>query len=164
MVDIKQLQALNEVYTRVMGQIFLNPASSEVDAEAFDELTFPQKKVLFCVEMKGPQKMSDLARQAGLTMSGATAVVDKMVRHGLVDREAEPNDRRVIRIVLTDKGREIAGQCQKLQARCFQEILEKLSSSKRDELLSSFQRIHELLAEIEGSSSEPTPARGIAKE
>jgi len=49
-------------------------------------------------------KSSTLGRRAGLGPSSMTGVLDRMERDGLINREADPNDRRVQRIVLTDQG------------------------------------------------------------
>ena len=51
----------------------------------------------------------DLARRAGLEPSTMTGLLDRMERDGLVRREADPDDRRAQRILLTDHGREVEG-------------------------------------------------------
>ena len=146
MVDITQLRSLNDVFTNVMRQIFLTPVSSD---ENQNEVTWAQRKILLMIENAGPQKMSEIARQISVTMSGATAVVDKMVKTGLVVREFDPNDRRVVLIALSDQGREVMQDCVKMQERCFEAVLDRLSPAKQDELMANFKRIHELLKEIE---------------
>jgi DNA-binding MarR family transcriptional regulator len=157
-IDIKQLQSLNDVFTNVMKQIFLSPASSCDVAD--QEMTVTQKKVLFFLAEQGTQKMSTIARQLGVAMSAATATVDKMVRSELVVREFDPSDRRVIRIALSDKGRQALEAALQAQARCFEEILERLEPHKRTELLQSFTRIHELLSEIQlPGAANATPSR-----
>jgi len=51
-------------------------------------------------------RMTDLAAQAALSTSGATRVVDRMVRDGLVCRRACPSDRRSSYAVLTRAGQQ----------------------------------------------------------
>lgn len=147
-VNIKALQSLNEVFTRVIHQIFLTPAFSN---EAQNEITWAQQKIMILLEENGPMKMSDLARNVSVTMSGATAIVDKMVRADLVKREADPQDRRVIRIDLSSRGRQFIANCMQTQAQCFAEILDHIEPAKQQELLDAFERIHTLLSEIEDS-------------
>ncbi len=146
MVDLKQLRSLNDVFTNVMKQIFLTPISSE---ENQNDVTWAQRKILLLIESCGSQKMSDIARQISVTMSGATAVVDKMVKSGLVTRELDPHDRRVVLVALSDQGRIVMQDCVRMQERCFEAILDRLSAEKQTDLLDSFQRIHELLEEIQ---------------
>jgi DNA-binding MarR family transcriptional regulator len=49
-------------------------------------------------------RMSDLAAQVGLSHSGLTRLVDRVIEAGLVRREACPDDRRGAFAVLTDAG------------------------------------------------------------
>jgi MarR family transcriptional regulator, 2-MHQ and catechol-resistance regulon repressor len=49
-------------------------------------------------------RMTDLAAQASLSTSGATRVVDRMVRDGLLSRRPCPSDRRISYAVVTDAG------------------------------------------------------------
>ncbi|MFV2021825.1 MarR family winged helix-turn-helix transcriptional regulator [Micromonospora sp. LOL_023] len=51
-------------------------------------------------------RMTDLAAQAALSTSGATRVVDRMVRDGLLYRRACPTDRRSSYAVLTQVGQQ----------------------------------------------------------
>lgn len=54
----------------------------------------------------GPLPQADLAAQMGITPASAVRLVDRMARDGWVRREADPQDRRVNRIVLTEKAHE----------------------------------------------------------
>lgn len=146
MVNLQQLRSLNDVFSNVMRQIFLTPASSD---ENQNDVTWAQRKVLLLIESCGPQKMSDIAKQISVTMSGATAVVDKMVKTRLVTREFDPSDRRVVLIALSEEGRATMMESVRVQERCFEAVLDRLAPEKRIELLNNFERIHELLEEIQ---------------
>ncbi|MFC8529854.1 MarR family winged helix-turn-helix transcriptional regulator [Nocardia sp. NPDC057227] len=49
-------------------------------------------------------RMTDLAVQVSLSTSGATRLVDRLVRNGLVERVLDQADRRAAHAVLTDAG------------------------------------------------------------
>jgi DNA-binding MarR family transcriptional regulator len=53
----------------------------------------------------GMLTMSRLSSDVALTTGGVTRLVDRMVEAGLVERQACPNDRRSIHVVLTAEGR-----------------------------------------------------------
>ncbi len=146
MVNLKQLRSLNDVFSNVMKQIFLTPASSD---ENQNDVTWAQRKILLLIESCGPQKMSDIAKQISVTMSGATAVVDKMVKTRLVTREFDPTDRRVVLIAMSEVGRATMLESVRVQERCFEAVLDRLAPEKRTELLKHFERIHQLLEEIQ---------------
>ncbi len=148
--DIQQLESLNELFLQVLGNIFLSSYSNET----FNEMTGGQKKILFTLSVRGPQKMSDIARLIAVTMSGATGTVDKLVRAGLVARENDPSDRRIILISLTARGKQTVKQLNRIHEKRLEEVLEGLEEAKRVELISSFRRIHELLSEIQQSTEQ----------
>jgi DNA-binding MarR family transcriptional regulator len=57
----------------------------------------------------GRLRMSDLAAQTGLTPSGLTRAVDRLVEAGLVERGSCPNDRRGAFAILTNLGAQRTG-------------------------------------------------------
>src|SRR6478609_5366843 len=139
--DISQVESLNYVFLRVMGQIFLASSSNPV----FNEMTGAQKRILYFLELKGACNMSRIAKLVGCTVPAATGVVDKLVRAGLVRRESDDNDRRVIRIAITPQGRKALAQLKRIHEQRLEEVLEHLPPEKREELINSFGRIHEIL-------------------
>jgi len=56
--------------------------------------------------------MRELATKLGVGESAATAVVERLVRQGLVLRCDDPSDRRVVRLALSHEGDQIAGELQ----------------------------------------------------
>ncbi len=70
------------------------------------ELSVPWFDVLIRLVRSSGHKlrMSDLAAQTTLSASGLTRVVDRLVEHGLVRREACPSDRRGAYAALTPAG------------------------------------------------------------
>lgn len=54
-------------------------------------------------------RMSALAAQIGLSTSGATTLVERLLKRGLVTRETDPDDRRALVVTLTGSGEEAVG-------------------------------------------------------
>lgn len=54
--------------------------------------------------------MSEIATQFSITLPTATSLLDKLVSMKLVKREQSKQDRRVVYIVVTEKGDELLGQ------------------------------------------------------
>lgn len=55
----------------------------------------------------GRLTMNELARQVFVSRSGISQVVTAMAKHGLVERQGDPDNLRVTFAVLTDRGREL---------------------------------------------------------
>lgn len=62
--------------------------------------------------LEGPDgiRMKGLAKNAALSTSGLTSLVDRLEKRGLVQRNPDPQDRRATRITLTDQGLELTRQ------------------------------------------------------
>ena len=62
---------------------------------------------LFALWKEDGLKVVELGRRSGLETSSMTGLIDRMERDGLLERRDDASDRRVQRINLTDKGREV---------------------------------------------------------
>jgi DNA-binding MarR family transcriptional regulator len=68
--------------------------------------TLPRFDVMAALHRSGPQlTMTELSRLLLVSAGNATAVVDRLVRDGLVVRRASDTDRRIVQVALTDEGR-----------------------------------------------------------
>ncbi len=70
-------------------------------AGSFD-LSYVQARALRT--LRQPLSMRELADRLQLDPSNVTGVVDALERRGLVERQADPDDRRVKRLALTEQG------------------------------------------------------------
>lgn len=73
------------------------------------DLTMPQLKVVLLLFTGGPVRMSVIASDLGVSLATATGVVDRLVQRGLVVRQGDPEDRRVVLCRLSEKGANLMG-------------------------------------------------------
>lgn len=66
-------------------------------------LTLPQYQLLSMVK-SGGERSARLAEKLAVRKPTLTAAADSLVAAGLLEREADPGDRRVVRIRITDAG------------------------------------------------------------
>ena len=69
-------------------------------------LTLAQMRTLYLVAAEGTLRMSEVAERLGTAASTSTGVVDGLVQMGLLERDADPGDRRQVLVRTTDAGRE----------------------------------------------------------
>ena len=58
----------------------------------------------------GAVRMSDLADRLGIARRSTTSVVDELVGRGLVERRADPDDRRAVEVAVTPAGTRLLDQ------------------------------------------------------
>lgn len=77
----------------------------DAQRELPESCSFMHVKALdFIARSKGPS-MRDIAEHLKITSPGATMVVDKLVEGKELDRRADPDDRRIVRLDITAKGK-----------------------------------------------------------
>lgn len=76
--------------------------------------------------------MSELAEKMYLTTATMTGIVDELIKKGLAERKFDENDRRVIRVELTLKGKEIYGRIREKLLKRYTDILQKLKLSDKE--------------------------------
>jgi len=69
------------------------------------DLTFAQFRCLQTITHLGSPRMSELSAELDLHPSTVTGFVDRLLKLGLVQRAEDPDDRRVVRVEISDKGR-----------------------------------------------------------
>jgi DNA-binding MarR family transcriptional regulator len=72
-----------------------------------------ESSALSYLAVHGERGQSDLARDLNLTSSAATALADRLERHGVAERVRHPTDRRRTTIRLTVRGQELAAAGQR---------------------------------------------------
>jgi DNA-binding MarR family transcriptional regulator len=70
-------------------------------------LSLVHLNVLFLLEHDGPLPMRALAEAMDVSQASATGIVDRMEQRGLVERHRDEDDRRVVRVAVTDGGRNL---------------------------------------------------------
>jgi DNA-binding MarR family transcriptional regulator len=80
------------------------------------------------VASTSPLTLGELAQQLACVRSNVTQLVDRLEADGLVRREADPTDRRSIRAVVTDAGRDRERVGSLALSRVQDEISQALSS------------------------------------
>src|ERR671933_726832 len=74
------------------------------------DVTLAQFRTLMVLASRGPQRAVDIATELGVNPSTGTRMCDRLVRKGLVRRARRAGDRRVVRLVLTQAGKELVAE------------------------------------------------------
>lgn len=84
---------------------------------------------------KGPRKQIELAELVGLTKGALTNISNKLVELSLVERLYEEQDRRTIRLKITDKGLAALDEAQAIGKEIYTELFESFSEEELNEYL-----------------------------
>lgn len=105
------MESPSNVLTESIDQLTRRIEEIEVNAienSDLSNLTRRQIYYLGVINQMGNPTLSELALQLKLSKPSITAIVDKMVKGGYLERVSSDSDRRVSHLHLADKGKEIA--------------------------------------------------------
>jgi len=108
------------------------------------------------VLLKDGLTAGEIAKASGLTSGAVTGVIDRLVRAGLVRREADPQDRRKVHVRPTAKGRAAEAGPYRSFGKAMDRLVERYSDAEIALLIDYFSRAQEaILAEIERLKTRP---------
>lgn len=110
------------------------------------DLTASQSSVMSTLVDRGPLRMGELAALEGVQLPSATSVVNGLVKLDLVERRADPADRRAVVIDLTRKGRAQVDQLVERRNQSFALLLERLPEQDRKLLRDALPAVVRLLS------------------
>jgi DNA-binding MarR family transcriptional regulator len=100
-------------------------------AEVEDVVTLPQFRVLVMIASHGPQNLGSVAAALGVHPSNATRLCERLVVAGLVARGDDPQDRRFLRLVLTDEGHRLVETVMQHRRTAVEKVMAQMAPSRR---------------------------------
>ncbi|HEY3980004.1 MAG TPA: MarR family transcriptional regulator [Streptosporangiaceae bacterium] len=99
--------------------------------ERVDSGLSPQQYRILKLAGAGGERSARLAERLAVARPTLTAIADSLVGAGLARREAEPGDRRVVRLHLTDAGDAAVGRADTAYADWLSQVLDLTGDSAR---------------------------------
>lgn len=119
--------------------------STDLGRELRDELhavTIHQLTALGLLK-EAPITMRELAKELGVSESAATAVGERLVRQGLVERLSDPSDRRLVRLGLSKSGRRLMERIHQSACAKTAQLVSVLSDAQLTQLVDILETLAE---------------------
>lgn len=141
------MERLDEVFHQMMRRMHHKLAKS-MD----DKLTGSQFMVLKRINDHGRITVTGMAEDLNVSLSAVTALIDRMYRAGYVVRVRDEEDRRLVWLELTDKGKEILTACQEARWQVVDRYFTQLSGDDLQDLLRIYEKLHEIVLRDNGDN------------
>jgi DNA-binding MarR family transcriptional regulator len=154
-MEIAEGMAVEELALRLAGDLeqVLGLFRSLVQPSA---LSMTAGATLSTLERNGPCRLTALAAREGVTQPAMTQLVSRLQDAGLVSREADPTDGRVVQVSITDAGKTMLARRRARRANGLAGVLARLSAEHRAALANALPALDELAAVRR--DFEPAPA------
>ncbi len=107
-------------------------------------LTFAQSRVLRMLARRGePVRMGDLAARFEVAPRSATSMIDALEASGLVQRMADPTDRRSVLVGLTPEGLAVLERMSNVRRASAEALFSRLAADQQEQLLAILSALSE---------------------
>jgi DNA-binding MarR family transcriptional regulator len=141
---LKQISR-NEILDRILNSY--NAISKSINpANLYKiELTSSQIKVLATFTERECYTMTELSQMLSVTLPTMTAMIDRLIQTGLVTRERDERDRRVVLVSLTGEGKKIIHNLMDVRKQEIEKVLAMLDHKEVEVFLGSIESVAQLL-------------------
>jgi len=113
------------------------------------DFTLSEIKALAAFRGDKDYTMGELSKNAQVAMPSMTEMIDKLEKNGMAERSRDENDRRVVKVRLTLKGKRLRKEFMRKRFDDLKKMFGKLSGDELDELITSLKKARHILEKVE---------------
>lgn len=132
-------RTLNELLVNLFNNILAIEENNLRKANV--EISMTEVHILEAIVKSESNMMSAVAKYLMVTQGTLTVSVSKLEKKGYVERIKDDEDRRVVRLLITDKAKEVLEVHDEFHAQMINKVVNELDIEEEQELLRSLQRV-----------------------
>ena len=134
-------KTLNEVLVNLFRDV-MDIEQKAIITEEFQEISNNVMHILEAIGMNVPKNMSTIAREISVTVGTLTIAMNSLVKKGYVLRERGKEDRRVVYISLTERGRAAYVHHARFHKAMIDSISDELTSEEMELLIKTLTKLN----------------------
>jgi DNA-binding MarR family transcriptional regulator len=108
-----------------------------------------QYRMLGLLMKSGPISMSEIGRHLYISKPSMTTLADTLIENGWIERHNDPNDRRVINLTITPKGKKHLQQAFEIYRTDVKTLISGLEDQDLQRLSASLENIQQVFTKLE---------------
>ena len=133
-------ETLNSILVNLFRDVMDLEQRAIITSE-YHDITNNDMHVIEAVGLGEPKNMSAIAKVLSVTMGTLTIVMNSLVKKGYVKRKRGKEDRRVVYISLSEKGKGAYQHHEKFHRHMIDEILKDLTEEETEALMKSLTKL-----------------------
>lgn len=117
------------------------------------DLSVSEMHTLVAIGRQQPKPMSDVAAELMISVSTLSIAISKLEGRGYVSRMKNESDRRVVRIALTEKGRQALDEHEQFYFDVIGAYMQGMTAQEKKEAVRTLSHIEKLLAGQMGNTA-----------
>ena len=134
-------KTLNEVLVNLFRDV-MDIEQKAIITEEFQDITNNYMHIIEAIGMNEPKNMSTIAREISVTVGTLTIAMNSLVKKGYVLRERGKEDRRVVYISLTERGRAAYVHHARFHKAMIDSISDELTSEEMELLIKTLTKLN----------------------
>ncbi len=140
------LAVINKLLVEVFNDILLIEESA-LKSGQFNDVSVTEMHTIEEIGMYEPKSMSEIAKKLKITVGTLTVAINNLVKKGYCERYRSENDRRVVKVGLTKKGRLLYRVHEKFHTDMVKTAIANLSAEEDIALRKALENLSEFLKE-----------------
>jgi DNA-binding MarR family transcriptional regulator len=141
---VKDLLSLTPLIRRSIQRKLVRTAFSQIE----EDITLPHLEILKTLHTEGTKHIAEIGEKLQIPKPQMTHLIDRLEKIGVVARQPDANDRRIINIALTAKGNGIINEFDATIESYISDKLSALTDDELQELSSSLRKLASILSKI----------------
>lgn len=140
------LETINDYLVNVFNDI-LTIEESELKKSRFKDLSITEMHTIEAIGMYKRKTSTEVARELSITVGTLTVAINNLVKKEYVERIRSEDDRRVVKLGLTKKGKLLYRVHQHFHKEMVKNILAGMKEDEEKALLRALKNLHDFLQE-----------------
>lgn len=137
----KTIHVLNELLVDIFNDILTIEQRALSEGE-FKDLSITEIHTIEAIGMYDPRSMSEIANDLEITVGTLTTAINNLVKKGYVERKRMEEDRRVVLIQLTKRGKLAFRIHEKFHRDMIRETIQGMSESEEELLTTALEKLN----------------------
>lgn len=137
----KSYSVINELLVDIFNDILIIEQSALQKGE-FSDLSVTEIHTIEAIGMYDPRNMSEVACDLKITVGTLTTAVNRLINKGYVDRKRIEEDRRVVQIQLTKRGKLAYRIHEKFHNDMVKETIDGLTAEEEKAVIKSLEKLN----------------------
>lgn len=138
----RSLKVINEILVELFNDI-LTIEELSVSSIGQGDLSITEVHTIDAIGLKEPKSMSFVANKLKITVGTLTTSINRLVKKGYVLRQKHKDDKRIVLITLTDKGKEVYKGHQAFHLEMVTKLTQDLKIHEDDILIKSLENLRD---------------------
>ena len=139
---------LNEVLVNLINDI-MDIEQKAIITPEFKDITNNDMHVMDAIGVGTPKNMSAIARELSVTVGTLTIAMNSLVKKGYVIRERSNEDRRVVYISLSEKGKKAYEHHAGFHRQMIQGVMDELSKEELEVLVKTLKHLNNWFRQVQ---------------